>query len=86
MNPGHVQVFVLGARGKPRVSTHCYEQDTGRVQAALEEIGRGSVVKEVEEWPSKLREKYIAALKKRGLTVTVIDNRSATVKKTVDSA
>ena len=85
MSPGHVCVFVIGARGKPRVSTHCYEQDCGRVQAALEECGRGSVVKEIEEWSSKLREKYIAALKKRGLTVTVIDNRSATIKKTGES-
>lgn len=71
-------VFVLANRGKPRITTMFIESDHARVDAALTAvIGDGGPVKEVRAWPTKLREKYYEELRKRGLRVTVVDNRQS---------
>lgn len=72
--PGVVQVYVLRGKGKTRTMTQHLDGDATKVRAALEDVGRAGIVEENPEWSSKLRNQYVAALKKRGFLVDVVDN------------
>ncbi len=79
MNVGEVMVIVSATKiGKPRVTTQHLAEDTAKVHAALAEAGVDDYAKEPSDWPSKRRDKYVDALKKRGLAVYLAGRKSET--------
>lgn len=79
MERGAVQVYVTRSRnGRPRVSTLHHEADTRAVHAAMSDVEIPYMpVREPSDWPRERRVKYVAALRRRGLVVFMVDNRNA---------